>query len=70
MPRQTLHRLKFLVKSPKTCIVASELDILCQEAEKYSTQLKELGVDTEVHVYKGSTHWLVVLDGHSCISCC
>jgi len=54
---------ELLAKSPKTWIAAGELDILCQEAESYGTQLKELGVEAEVHIYKGSTHSLLVLDG-------
>ncbi|KAH8653217.1 Alpha/Beta hydrolase protein [Tricladium varicosporioides] len=54
---------ELLAKSPKTWIGAAELDILCQEAVEYGEQLKRVGVETEIVVYPGSTHSILILDG-------
>jgi len=54
---------ELLAKSPLTWIAIAELDILCKEAESYGALLKEVGVKTDVRVYEGSTHSLLILDG-------
>jgi acetyl esterase/lipase len=54
---------ELLAKSPPTWIAAAELDILCQEAENYGSLLKKVNVNTNVVVYKGSIHSLLILDG-------
>jgi acetyl esterase/lipase len=54
---------ELLAKSPPTWIAVGEMDILCREAELYGGLLKELEVKTDINVYMGSTHSLLVLDG-------
>lgn len=54
---------ELLAKSPSTWIAVGECDILCKEAQLYGESLKNLGVESEVVVYEGSTHSLLVMDG-------
>jgi acetyl esterase/lipase len=58
-----LAPIDVLVKSPKTWIAVSELDILCEEGKAFGEQLKKFGVVAETVEYKGSTHSILILDG-------
>lgn len=50
-------------QSPKTFLAVAECDLLAPEALRYAEQLRQNGVPTELHVYKGATHSILVLAG-------
>lgn len=50
-------------KVPPCFIAAAECDVLCSEAEAYAAKLKKNGVPTELVVYKGVPHVVMVMDG-------
>lgn len=54
---------ELLGKSPKTFICVAECDLLAPEALKYAKQLESAKVDTNVKIYKGATHSVLVLAG-------
>ncbi|KAH9897583.1 Alpha/Beta hydrolase protein [Xylariomycetidae sp. FL2044] len=52
-----------LSQSPKTFVGVAECDLLGPEALAYADLLKGAGVETEVKVYKGATHSILILAG-------
>jgi len=52
-----------MAKSPTTFVAVAECDLLAPEALKYGESLKAVGVDTEVKIYKGATHSVLILAG-------
>lgn len=50
--------------SPSTFIAVAECDLLADEAISYGNQLKEVGVETTVKIYKGATHSILLLAGY------
>ncbi|KAF2815648.1 uncharacterized protein BDZ99DRAFT_505408 [Mytilinidion resinicola] len=58
-----LSSSKQLAGSPKTWIGVAECDLLAREAEDFGGLLKGQGVETEVVVYEGCTHSLLMLAG-------
>jgi acetyl esterase/lipase len=55
--------LDLLKECPKTFIAVAECDLLVTEGIEYGQRLAEAGVSTEVKVYKGATHSVLVLAG-------
>lgn len=54
---------ELLRKAPKAWVAASELDILCKDAEEYTERLKSCGVEAKCVIYKGGVHMNFALDG-------
>ncbi len=52
-----------LKENPATFIAVAECDLLAPEGLAYAQSLKDAGVDTEVKVYKGATHSILLLAG-------
>lgn len=53
---------KSFAKVPPCFIAAAECDVLRSEAEAYATKLKKNGVPTEIVIYKGMPHPVMVMD--------
>ncbi|KAK6193218.1 hypothetical protein LQW54_012682 [Pestalotiopsis sp. IQ-011] len=54
---------ELLSQSPATFIGVSECDLLAPEALKFGECLKNAGITTQLEVYKGATHSILVLAG-------
>ena len=52
-----------LKKNPATFIAVAECDLLAPEDLAYAQSLQNAGVDTEVKLYKGATHSILLLAG-------
>jgi len=52
-----------LAKSPQTFIAIAECDLLAPEGIDYAQKLAEAGVETEMKIYKGATHSILILAG-------
>ncbi|KAJ0159834.1 AB hydrolase superfamily protein [Colletotrichum tanaceti] len=52
-----------LARSPRTWLAVAEVDLLTPEGLAYAAQLRDAGVEVETEVYKGATHFVLVLAG-------
>lgn len=52
-----------LVRCPPTFIGIGECDLLAPEARRYANDLRAAGVPTDLVVYRGGTHSLLVMAG-------
>lgn len=48
---------------PPAWVAVAEMDILCDEGVAYAEKLTQVGVETEVVVYKGAPHPIMAMDG-------
>ncbi|KAJ9628270.1 hypothetical protein H2204_009387 [Knufia peltigerae] len=48
---------------PKTFVAVAECDLLAPEGLGFAEHLQQLGVSTEVKIYKGATHSILILAG-------